>query len=234
MPQLYLGSWGLRCSSASAPGSIPRSISRRPCRCRRSSAARRAAARSSGLREGLVFVQFLISVTVIACTLVMGAQMRYISSMSLGFERENRVNVTLRGVGHDPERRRDQDAAHARIRTCSACRGRRRTMGGRFAINAIGLENEPGHDRDDDRESHGRGTRLHRRDGPRSSSRAGRRRRGRERGRGRRPAGAPLRGSARSSSTRRSCARCTGRSRSASGSSSGKARRRRRAPSSAS
>ncbi|HVS23212.1 MAG TPA: FtsX-like permease family protein, partial [Gammaproteobacteria bacterium] len=53
--------------------------------------------RSSGMREGLVFVQFLISVTVIASTLVMGAQMRYISSMSLGFERENRVNVTLRG-----------------------------------------------------------------------------------------------------------------------------------------
>ena len=59
-----------------------------------------AAAASSGLREGLVFVQFLISVIVIACTLVMGAQMRYISSMSLGFERENRVNVTLRGGGH--------------------------------------------------------------------------------------------------------------------------------------
>ena len=53
--------------------------------------------RRSGLRESLVFVQFLISVTVIACTLVMWAQMRYISSMSLGFERENRVNVTLRG-----------------------------------------------------------------------------------------------------------------------------------------
>ncbi|HZF29617.1 MAG TPA: ABC transporter permease, partial [Gammaproteobacteria bacterium] len=33
--------------------------------------------RSSGLREGLVFVQFLISVTVIACTLVMFGQMRY-------------------------------------------------------------------------------------------------------------------------------------------------------------
>ncbi|HUO67089.1 MAG TPA: FtsX-like permease family protein, partial [Gammaproteobacteria bacterium] len=54
--------------------------------------------RSSGLRESLVFVQFLISVTVIACTLVMTAQMRYISRMSLGFERENRVNVTLRGA----------------------------------------------------------------------------------------------------------------------------------------
>ena len=53
--------------------------------------------RRSGLRETLVFAQFLISVTVIACTLVMFAQMRYISSMSLGFARENRVNVVLRG-----------------------------------------------------------------------------------------------------------------------------------------
>ncbi|HET8699549.1 MAG TPA: ABC transporter permease, partial [Gammaproteobacteria bacterium] len=54
--------------------------------------------RRSTLRESLVFVQFLISVAVIACTLVMWSQMRYISSMSLGFARENRVNVTLRGA----------------------------------------------------------------------------------------------------------------------------------------
>jgi putative ABC transport system permease protein len=54
--------------------------------------------RRSMLRESLVFVQFLISVAVIACTLVMWSQMRYISSMSLGFGRENRVNVTLRGA----------------------------------------------------------------------------------------------------------------------------------------
>ena len=49
------------------------------------------------LREALVFVQFAISIGVIACTLLMGQQMRYIASKGLGFEKENRVLVTLRG-----------------------------------------------------------------------------------------------------------------------------------------
>lgn len=50
------------------------------------------------LREGLVLLQFTISAGVIACTLLMAAQMRYISNKSLGFEKENRLVVTLRGV----------------------------------------------------------------------------------------------------------------------------------------
>jgi len=49
-------------------------------------------------REGLVLLQFTISAAVIACTLLMGAQMRYIANKSLGFEKENRLVVTLRGV----------------------------------------------------------------------------------------------------------------------------------------
>ncbi len=49
------------------------------------------------LREALVLVQFTISAAVIACTLLMSAQMRYVTNKSLGFERENRVVVTLRG-----------------------------------------------------------------------------------------------------------------------------------------
>jgi len=49
------------------------------------------------LREALVLVQFTISAAVIACTLLMGAQMRYVTNKSLGFERENRVVVTVRG-----------------------------------------------------------------------------------------------------------------------------------------
>lgn len=50
------------------------------------------------LRELLVLVQFTISVGVIACTLIMAAQMRYISDKNLGFEKENRVMLTIRGV----------------------------------------------------------------------------------------------------------------------------------------
>ena len=49
------------------------------------------------LRETLVFAQFAISIGVIACTLLMGQQMRFIASKGLGFDKQNRVLVTLRG-----------------------------------------------------------------------------------------------------------------------------------------
>jgi putative ABC transport system permease protein len=48
-------------------------------------------------REVLVLVQFTISAAVIASTLLMAAQMHYVSTRPLGFERENRLVVTLRG-----------------------------------------------------------------------------------------------------------------------------------------
>jgi putative ABC transport system permease protein len=50
------------------------------------------------LREVLVLVQFMISVAVIACTLLMMAQMRYVSGKGLGFQKENQVMVELRGT----------------------------------------------------------------------------------------------------------------------------------------
>jgi putative ABC transport system permease protein len=50
------------------------------------------------LRESLVFLQFAISVGVIAATLLMTAQMRYIAHKALGFDAENRIVVPLRGV----------------------------------------------------------------------------------------------------------------------------------------
>jgi putative ABC transport system permease protein len=99
--------------------------------------------RSSGLRESLVFVQFLISVTVIACTLVMAAQMRYISSMSLGFERENRVNVTLRGS----DTILAADAIKTQLMSNPNVLGvswATAPMGGRFGLTAIGLETNQG------------------------------------------------------------------------------------------
>jgi putative ABC transport system permease protein len=48
------------------------------------------------LREALVFTQFAISIGVIACTLLMGQQMRFIASKGLGFDKENRVLLALR------------------------------------------------------------------------------------------------------------------------------------------
>ncbi|HLF12839.1 MAG TPA: FtsX-like permease family protein, partial [Gammaproteobacteria bacterium] len=57
-----------------------------------------AGSTSLRLREALVFVQFAISIGVIAATLMMAAQMRYIADKGLGFDKENRVMVPLRGV----------------------------------------------------------------------------------------------------------------------------------------
>jgi putative ABC transport system permease protein len=97
----------------------------------------------SGLREGLVFVQFLISVAVIACTLVMGAQMRYISGLSLGFDRENRVNVTLRGADTilSADAIRTELLTNPNVLGVSWATGR---MGGNFPVNVIGLETNQG------------------------------------------------------------------------------------------
>jgi putative ABC transport system permease protein len=50
------------------------------------------------VREALVLLQFTISAAVIAATLLMFAQMRYVANKSLGFEKENRLVVTLRGA----------------------------------------------------------------------------------------------------------------------------------------
>ena len=48
-------------------------------------------------RQLLVLIQFTITVGVIACTLIMALQMRYVSQKPLGFEKENRIIITLHG-----------------------------------------------------------------------------------------------------------------------------------------
>lgn len=48
------------------------------------------------LRNGLVFVQLAISIGVIAATLLMIVQMRYVHDRPLGFDKENRLILTLR------------------------------------------------------------------------------------------------------------------------------------------
>ena len=47
------------------------------------------------LREVLVLIQFMISVCVIACTLLMILQMSFVSNMPLGFNKDNKLTITL-------------------------------------------------------------------------------------------------------------------------------------------
>ncbi|MFL6602599.1 MAG: FtsX-like permease family protein [Steroidobacteraceae bacterium] len=54
--------------------------------------------RGRRLREALVLVQFTISGAMIAATLLMAWQMRFIGEKSLGFIKENRVLVSLHGI----------------------------------------------------------------------------------------------------------------------------------------
>jgi putative ABC transport system permease protein len=103
----------------------------------------RGSKRRSGLREGLVFVQFMISIAVIACTLVMASQMRYISTLSLGFDRENRLVVQMRGADVVTS----SDAIKTELLRNPNVLGvswANTMLGGDFGVSLIGLENNDG------------------------------------------------------------------------------------------
>jgi putative ABC transport system permease protein len=143
MPQIYLWLVGLAALVGIGAGLYPAFYLSAAVPVSALLGGAKGGGRSSALREGLVFVQFLISVTVIACTLVMSAQMRYISSMSLGFERENRVNVILRGS----ETILSADAIKTQLMTNPNVLGvswATVPMGGRFGLGGIGFETNQG------------------------------------------------------------------------------------------
>lgn len=52
------------------------------------------------LRQALVVFQFAVTVSVIACSLLVMAQMRFIQNAPLGFEKENRIVVSIKGVDY--------------------------------------------------------------------------------------------------------------------------------------
>lgn len=143
MPQLYLWLVGLALVVGVGAGLYPAFYLSAAVPITALVGGAKGGGRSSALRESLVFVQFLITVTVIACTLVMLVQMRYISSMSLGFERENRVNVTLRGA----DTILSADSIKTELKTNPNVLGVSWTttpMGGRFGLGAVGLESNQG------------------------------------------------------------------------------------------
>jgi putative ABC transport system permease protein len=53
---------------------------------------------SFSLREALVLIQFLVSIGIVASTMIMKSQMDYVAEKPLGFERKNRLAVVIRGV----------------------------------------------------------------------------------------------------------------------------------------
>jgi putative ABC transport system permease protein len=61
-------------------------------------AIQKAATAQLKFRQTLVLAQFIISIGVIACTFLMISQMRYIANKPLGFAKENRVVIYLRGA----------------------------------------------------------------------------------------------------------------------------------------
>jgi putative ABC transport system permease protein len=95
------------------------------------------------LREALVLVQFTISVAVIACTVLMAAQMRYIGNKTLGFQKENQVIVTLRGASTIEKVKtiRTELAKNARILGSTEAN---RVMGEPVPLNVINTENNAG------------------------------------------------------------------------------------------
>jgi putative ABC transport system permease protein len=50
------------------------------------------------MRQALVLVQFIISIAVIASTILMGIQMHYVNNKPLGFNKKNKVIIPLRGA----------------------------------------------------------------------------------------------------------------------------------------
>lgn len=54
--------------------------------------------KNSRFREFLVLVQFTISIAVIASTMIMASQMRFLADRPLGFEKEGRLVITLHGA----------------------------------------------------------------------------------------------------------------------------------------
>jgi putative ABC transport system permease protein len=106
-------------------------------------APRSGGARNKRVREGLVVLQFAISTAVIACTLVMASQLRYLANRPLGYERDNRVAVTLHGV--------DTITQSAAIRTellrnpnVLGVTWSNRLIGASFDVNAVQLEGDGG------------------------------------------------------------------------------------------
>lgn len=98
---------------------------------------------SGRLRQALVFVQFTISIGIIASTLLMANQMRYVSNLGLGFEKENKIVIPLRGadlIESIPALRTELTANPNILAVTTAIN----VPGGRTGLGAANVESEQG------------------------------------------------------------------------------------------
>jgi len=97
----------------------------------------------TSLRKMLVTVQFAISVTVVACTLLMLAQMQFINSKELGFDDQNRI--VLRVAGADQVERLPALIDELEQQPGVLAAGRTQHLPGQnVGLNAIQVENDEG------------------------------------------------------------------------------------------
>jgi putative ABC transport system permease protein len=98
---------------------------------------------SGRLRQVLVFAQFTISIGIIASTLLMANQMRYVSSMGLGFDKENKIIIPLRGadVIETLPALRSELAANPNILGVTTAIN---IPGGQTGLGAVNVESEQG------------------------------------------------------------------------------------------
>jgi putative ABC transport system permease protein len=97
------------------------------------------------MREFLVLVQFTISAAAIASTLLMIAQMRYVTDQPLGFERDNRLMISLRGAGtiEKIDTIRNELLADSRVRAVAVAQ-QTPADGDRANMTMVGAEGEDG------------------------------------------------------------------------------------------
>ena len=97
------------------------------------------------IREFLVLIQFTVSVIVIACTILMALQMRYISGKLLGFAKEDRVLITMRGLDVIDKFQviKNELSKDSRILGVSAASAMIGT-GQAIPLNAAGVDNKDG------------------------------------------------------------------------------------------
>lgn len=107
------------------------------------SSGRSAGKGNTVMRQALVLIQFTISISVIASTLLMANQMRFISDRELGFDKENIVSVQMIGADliEKTELIRAELTRHPDILGVAV---QQVLPGQNLGINIIGIENRDG------------------------------------------------------------------------------------------